>query len=134
MKSSRALYEAVESLRSDPDSAARAAGACAFFQERPGAVKVRIFTPERARDGWSSPLTVVETALEDRPFIVDTVEELLRAEGGDIRLLLHPILGVERDADGQLRRVATAAEGRIGNRWYTSRSPTSRPRPRCASV
>lgn len=105
------LYGADEALAAQPDAAARAASAFAFLQERATPVKVRVFTPERVRDGWSSPRTVVETALDDRAFIVDTVRELLLAEGGEIRLLLHPILGVDRDALGRLRRVAAPAEG-----------------------
>ena len=106
-----ALYGETDELAGQPDAATRAASAFAFLQERTVAAKVRVFTPERARDGWSSPLTVVETLLADRAFIVDTVREVLHEEGGEIRLLLHPILGVERDAAGRLRRVAAAADG-----------------------
>ena len=78
-------------------------------------MKLRVFTPEHSRDGWSSPLTVIETALADRPFIVDTVRELLQADGGDPPLL-HPIIGVERDANGRLRRIAGPDSGLPSNR------------------
>ena len=95
-------------------------------------VKLRVFTPEHSRDGWSSPLTVIETVLEDRPFIVDTVRELLQADGGEIRLLLHPI-----SASSATRTAACAASpARIpdcpSNRSSTSRSPTSPPPPHCS--
>ncbi|HSQ01403.1 MAG TPA: NAD-glutamate dehydrogenase domain-containing protein [Candidatus Dormibacteraeota bacterium] len=107
----RELYGAGGAPADDPDATPRAAGALAFLRERTTPVKLRIFTPERVRDGWSSPLTVVETALDDRPFIVDTVRQFLQREGGGVRLLLHPIMGVERDASGRLRRVAAPDEG-----------------------
>ena len=106
----RALYGPGGATESDADALPRAASALAFFRERPTPVKLRVFTPEGGRDGWSSPLTVIETLLDDRPFIVDTVRELVQREGGTIRLLVHPIIGVERDADGHLRRVAAPDE------------------------
>ena len=104
----RALYADQPAAAADPDDAARAASALAFFRRRPTPVAARTFVPEHQRDGWVGPLTVVETALADRPFIVDTVRQLLEEEGGTIRRLLHPILGVERGAGGDLRRLAPA--------------------------
>ncbi len=106
-----ALYGAEGPPTADTDAIARAASALAFVRERTAPVKLRVFTPEHSRDGWSSPLTVIETALADRAFIVDTLRELLQGDGGEIRLLLHPILGVERDASGRLQRIAAADEG-----------------------
>ncbi|MCX8071269.1 MAG: NAD-glutamate dehydrogenase [Candidatus Binatia bacterium] len=57
---------------------------------------------------------VVYTWLRDRPFIVDTVQETLRATGVRIRRLLHPIFVVERDESGDLR--AITARGEFGQR------------------
>ncbi|MBX3023854.1 NAD-glutamate dehydrogenase [bacterium] len=107
----RELYGAGGALAEDADAWPRAASALAFLGERTAPIALRIFTPERGRDGWSSSLTVVETVLEDRPFIVDTVRAFLQREGGMVRLLLHPILGVERDAAGHLRRVTPPTPG-----------------------
>src|SRR4029453_9189114 len=84
---------------------AMSASAYAFLRQRAAApLAVRVFTPQKERDGWSSPLTVVESALDDRPFIVDTVCEAITAGGGEIRVLLHPVLGVERASDGSITR------------------------------
>jgi len=87
--------------------AAMAASAYGFLRSRGRSpLALRVFTPQAERDGWSSPLTVVESVLDDRPFIVDTLCHAIEARGGEIRLLLHPVLGVERGTDGSLLRVA----------------------------
>ncbi len=86
--------------------AGMAASAFAFLRDRGTApMAVRVFAPQPERDGWSSPLTVVESALDDRPFIVDTLCQALAAQGGELRLLLHPVLGVERAPDGSILHV-----------------------------
>ncbi len=69
-----------------------------FFAAPGPEPRLRVFNPEFERDGWDAPVTVVETALADRPFIVDTVREALHAQGCAIRTFLHPVLGCERDA------------------------------------
>ena len=92
--------------------AAMTASAFAFLRDRGrSAIGVRVFRPQPERDGWSSPLTVVETCIADRPFIVETVGEALAARGGEIRLLLHPVLRIERSSEGGLVHVGAAAEG-----------------------
>ncbi len=57
---------------------------------------------------------LLRTWMRDRPFIVDTVQETLRASGARIRQLLHPIFVVERDESGDLR--AITARGEFGQR------------------
>jgi glutamate dehydrogenase len=92
--------------------AAMTASAFAFVRDRgPAPLAVRVFTPNQERDGWDSPLTVVESVVEDRPFIVDTLCEALAAQGAEIRVLLHPVLGVERAADGSIVRLGAPDSG-----------------------
>jgi glutamate dehydrogenase len=92
--------------------AAMTASAFAFLRDRGRSpIGVRLFRPRPEHDGWMTPLTVVETSMEDRPFIVETVCEALTARGGEIRLLLHPVLGIERTAEGGLVGVGAAGEG-----------------------
>ncbi|HKK27644.1 MAG TPA: NAD-glutamate dehydrogenase [Gemmatimonadota bacterium] len=43
-----------------------------------------------------------ETVMPDRPFIVNTLREYLHGEGWAIVHLLHPVLGLTRDADGEV--------------------------------
>ncbi|MGD9764241.1 MAG: NAD-glutamate dehydrogenase domain-containing protein [Candidatus Binatia bacterium] len=88
---------------------ALAVDAFRFFRARGHApFSVRVFVPDRDRNGWTGERTVVQTALDDRPFIVDTLTEVIESEGGVIHLLRHPILGVERERDGAPLRVGPA--------------------------
>jgi len=72
----------------------------------------RVYVPNMERDGWASVHTVVETVLTDRAFIVDTLRETIQEAGGDIRLLLHPILGVTRTDRGELTEIVPSGSGR----------------------
>ena len=52
-------------------------------ERSPGEAKIRVYNPDRERDGWSSPHTVLEIVSDDMPFIVDSVQmELSREETG----------------------------------------------------
>jgi glutamate dehydrogenase len=64
-------------------------------------IRVRVENPNGHRKGR----TVVEVATRDRPFLVDTLRLNLRRLGLRERLLLHPLLPLERDPDGSLLRV-----------------------------
>ena len=48
--------------------------------------------------------------MPDAPFLVDTVRAAVQGAGHRVRLLLHPIVGIERDADGRIARVTDARE------------------------
>ncbi len=71
---------------------------------------VRAFNPTLASDGYATVGSVVETNCEDSPFLVDSVAEELAAQGLEIRLVIHPVIGTERDAEGRIRRVLHARE------------------------
>ena len=68
-------------------------------------IAVRAFTPTIEEHGYELPGSVVETNTEDWPFLVDSVSAELRARGLGIHRVLHPIVGVERDADGAIDAV-----------------------------
>ncbi len=74
-------------------------------------IAVRAFTPTLEEHGYELPGSVVETNTEDWPFLVDSVSAELRARGLGIHRVLHPIVGVERDADGRDRRGPAPARG-----------------------
>ncbi|HLH65826.1 MAG TPA: NAD-glutamate dehydrogenase, partial [Solirubrobacteraceae bacterium] len=74
-------------------------------RRRPGEAKVRVYNPDRERDGWSSPYTAVEIVSDDMPFIVDSVTMELSSQGHAIELIVHPVMRVRRDADGRLTDV-----------------------------
>jgi glutamate dehydrogenase len=76
-------------------------------------VKVRVYNPERERDGWESRHTVVEIVTDDMPFLVDSVTMELGRQGYAIDLLIHPVIQVRRDRGGELTDVLEAGDGRV---------------------
>ena len=74
-----------------------------------GAVKVEVYNPTFEHHGWQSPHTVVEIVTDDMPFLVDSVTMELAREGHPIHLVIHPVIRVRRDADGNLLDVPDPA-------------------------
>ena len=68
-------------------------------------IAVRAFNPTVEEYGYELPGSVVETNTEDWPFLVDSVSAELRARGLAVQRVLHPIVGVERDAEGAIEAV-----------------------------
>ena len=79
-------------------------------QRAPGEAKVRVYNPDRARDGWSSPHSVIEVASDDMPFIVDSVTMELARQGYTIDLVIHPVIAVRRDVEGRVVEVLAPSE------------------------
>src|SRR5438093_5270084 len=77
-----------------------------FFASAGQEPRVRVVNPEFSRDGWDAPITLVETVVSDRPFIVDTVRDALLRTGSPIRVFLHPVVGCERDPHGAVLSIA----------------------------
>ena len=71
-------------------------------QREPGHAKVRVYNPEPDTEGWSSPHTIVEIVNDDMPFLVDSVTAAINDGGREVRLVIHPILTIARDAKGHL--------------------------------
>jgi glutamate dehydrogenase len=84
--------------------AALAQAAWMFLSERkPGAPKVHIATPDRlATDDQFKQNAVLEIVNDDMPFLLDSVLGELSERGVEIRLVVHPIISVARDAAGRL--------------------------------
>jgi glutamate dehydrogenase len=72
------------------------------WRREPGQSFVRIFNPERQRDGFESPHTLVQIVTEDRPFLVDSIGIAFARAGLAMHLIVHPVLEVRRDARGRL--------------------------------
>ncbi len=66
---------------------------------------VRVFNPESARDGFSSPHTVIMVVTDDKPFLVDSLGMVCTQTGLAVHLLAHPVLSVARDGRGRLKEV-----------------------------
>jgi len=96
-----------EDLAGDPAALAAAAlGHLRFGLERAArTAKLRVFNPTLEHDGWVSEHTIVETVNDDMPFLVDSLSMTLTSMGHAIHVTIHPILHVERSAEGKLRDV-----------------------------
>ena len=95
--------------------AALAREAWAFLAVRkPGAPKIRFEQPadDKASGGEHlKSISVIEIVNDDMPFLVDSVMAELTERGLAARLVVHPILAVERDKAGKL----TAPPKEAGN-------------------
>ena len=84
---------------------------------RPGEpANLRIRDVTVTREGRPRDLSVVEVVNDNRPFLLDSCLAELSVQGLAPLLVAHPILGVERGADGRLGRVVgeTTAEAGSG--------------------
>ena len=85
------------------DDRARLAGSIwALAQERKAhTLKLRLFNPSLATDGWSVDHTVLETVHDDMPFLVDSITGAIQRRGLMVHQVIHPVLQVQRDAAGR---------------------------------
>jgi len=84
----------------------------------PGEHAVIVYSPDIDRDGWHSEGSIVMIVTDDRPFLVDSVRMVLERHNVATHLLIHPMLAVERDAEGVLTGVRPlyGADGRRAER------------------
>ncbi len=68
-------------------------------ERQAGETLVRVVNPDRDRDGWSSPHSVLMLVTDDSPFLVDTVRMVLLRANRATHLLVHPLIDVDRNAD-----------------------------------
>ncbi len=91
------------------DAYARAVAHYHFGYERAvDETLVQVVNPRFARDGWDSDRTILMFVTDDVPFLVDTVRIVLDRHGLGIHFLVHPMLGVQRDAE---RRISDVGPG-----------------------
>jgi glutamate dehydrogenase len=69
-------------------------------QRKPGASKVRLFNPSADKNGWTLEHTVIEIVNDDMPFLVDSVSGEIGRRERKIHLMLHPVVRISRDGDG----------------------------------
>ena len=89
---------------SPEELAAIAEQAWQFLQTRkPGSPKIRFANPETPPGGARlKGISIIEIVNDDMPFLVDSVMSALAEQNLSIRLVVHPILTVTRDASGAL--------------------------------
>jgi glutamate dehydrogenase len=92
---------------SDAALAGQARSFLAFAKRRkPGGPLIRVFNPTDEADGWASDHTAIEIVNDDMPFLVDSVTAALNTRGYGVRLLIHPVIGVRRNARGDMTEIA----------------------------
>ncbi|MGH8295791.1 MAG: NAD-glutamate dehydrogenase, partial [Steroidobacteraceae bacterium] len=88
------------------------------WRRAPGQSRVRIFNPDRERDGFESPHTLAQIVTEDRPFLVDSIGIAFARAGLAMHLIVHPVLEVRRDARGRLAGLgANGGEAQLAESW-----------------
>ncbi len=86
-------------------------------RRRPGQAKIRVYNPDPAADGWSSPHTIVELVNDDMPFLVDSVTGAINASNRVVHLIIHPILTVARGPDGRLNDILKPGAAGTRESW-----------------
>jgi glutamate dehydrogenase len=71
--------------------------------------KIRVFNPENETNGWKSDRTIIECNTPDMPFILDSIINYLYQDERVLHEVIHPILGVDRDDNGNLKDVSDTA-------------------------
>jgi len=90
--------------RSPEDLLGALLSAWQYAAERsPGRLRLRVFSPTLAEHGWASRHTVIEMVNDDMPFLVDTLTMEINRQGLALQLIVHPVLVVQRDAQGRLQ-------------------------------
>ena len=80
--------------------------------------EVVIYTPDFDRHGWHSPHTVVDIVTDNMPYLVDSITMAVNKRNLTIHRLMHPLIGIERDASGALKRsVVLGSEGTTTESW-----------------
>jgi len=107
----QALYQDVALAdilqESDVQHAARVAGLWRWIFSDDTLPKVRVFNPPEAGGNWRQDLTYIEILTRDMPFLVDSITVELQRLNLDARLMLHPVISVQRDAAGAATEVRT---------------------------
>jgi len=86
-----------------------------YAQTRPAAkAKVRVYNPRLEEQGWKSSHTIVEIINDDMPFLVDSVAAELNQLDTEVHLVIHPVMGVERDSNGKLKTLHEPGESGNG--------------------
>ncbi|MCV0437005.1 MAG: NAD-glutamate dehydrogenase [Hydrogenophaga sp.] len=74
-----------------------------------GEVRVRSLSPSALGQGREADTHVLQIVHPDMPFLVDSVGMAVNRSGRTVHWIVHPLLRVVRDADGQVSEIAAAA-------------------------
>lgn len=74
--------------------------------------KIRIFNPDKKKDGFESYYTIIEIANIDAPFLVDSAVGYLDKHSIEIINIIHPTYDISRDISGKVKNIACDKEKR----------------------
>jgi len=75
----------------------------------PGASRLRVYNPRPEEHGWQSTHTIIEIISEDMPFLVDSITMEVNRQGLTLHLIIHPVIRMRRDAEGNLLGIVDEA-------------------------
>jgi glutamate dehydrogenase len=78
---------------------------------KPGEAKVHVYNPDFEQHGWQSSHTALEIVSDDMPFLVDSVTMELSRHGYGTHLVIHPVMRVLRDDEGNLTDITGPNSG-----------------------
>jgi glutamate dehydrogenase len=81
----------------------------------PGASRLRVYNPRPEEHGWQSTHTIIEIVSQDMPFLVDSITMEVNRQGLTVHLIIHPLMRVRRDADGNLLAIGEQRDETDGN-------------------
>ena len=81
-------------------------------KRKPGQPLLRIFNPREKDHGYQSAYTIIEMVNDDMPFLVDSVSAAVDRQNLTIHITIHPVLRVQRDANGRLQEVLPKGDTR----------------------
>jgi glutamate dehydrogenase len=84
-----------------------------FVADRePGEVAVRVYDPDPGVHGYHLATTVVDVAVDDSPFLVDSVRAAIERSGHEITLDAHTVVSLVRDDSGGVVDLGRVGEGK----------------------
>jgi len=72
-----------------------------LLEHKDQSTSLRVLNPSIVNDGWQSPNTVIELITEDQQHLVASIRSALISQGHSISLIIHPVLRVCCDANGE---------------------------------
>lgn len=75
---------------------------------------VRVYNPNFEDHGWQSAYTIVEVVCDDMAFLVDSLSMGINRSGLTIHLTIHPVVGTQRNSEGELEAISELFDRRAG--------------------
>src|SRR5205814_608612 len=79
-----------------------------------GKAKIRAYNPVFEQHAWQSTHTVIEIVNDDMPFLVDSVTLEVNRQGLMLHLVVHPVLRMVRDPNGEIVAIAKPSDSGKG--------------------